>query len=431
MFRSFLLLALALPLAAQSPLLLISIDGMRPDYVLKADGHGLKIPHLRRLLKDGAHATGVRGVLPTVTYPSHTTILTGVWPVTHHIYSNAVFDPFDLNLAGWMWYAQDIAVPTLWDAASSAGLVVGSVSWPVSVAAPGIRYNIPEYWRASKFPGEDLKLMRAISTPGLMAEIEKEVGPYVTDLDDAVNGDRQRTRYAVSILRNKHAQFMTVHLASLDHVEHASGPFSPEANSTLEQVDAEVGELERAAPGAIVCVLSDHGFTRTDHSFNIIAPFVEEGLVTMTNKRVTDWKAYPDLEAGSAAILLKDPKDEATRAKVAKLLHRLAADPKNGITQILEPKQIAAFGGRPDAAFWVDMQSNFSVVAADKPNKVGGTHGYAPSNPQLLASFFIAGPKIKAGLSLGEIDMRSIAATLAQAMGIPFKTADLPALPVF
>ena len=51
---------------------------MRPDYVLKADEHGLKVPHLRRILKDGAHATGVRGVLPTVTYPSHTTILTGV-----------------------------------------------------------------------------------------------------------------------------------------------------------------------------------------------------------------------------------------------------------------------------------------------------------------------------------------------------------------
>ena len=99
MFR--LALLLALPLSAQS-LLLISIDGMRPDYVLKADEHGLKIPHLRKLLKDGAHATGVRGVLPTVTYPSHTTILTGVWPVKHHIYSNVVFDPLDLNLAGWM-----------------------------------------------------------------------------------------------------------------------------------------------------------------------------------------------------------------------------------------------------------------------------------------------------------------------------------------
>lgn len=428
MFR--LALLLALPLSAQS-LLLISIDGMRPDYVLRADEHGLKIPHLRRILKDGAHATGVRGILPTVTYPSHTTILTGVWPVKHHIYSNVVFDPLDRNLAGWMWYAEDIAVPTLWQAASKAGLVVGSVSWPVSVAAQGITYDVPEYWRASKMPGEDLKLLRAISTPGLMAEIEKQAGPYVTDLDDAAHGDRQRTAYAIAILKNKHAQFMTVHLASLDHLEHGFGPFSPEANSTLEQIDQEVGELEEAAHGAVVCVLSDHGFTRTDHRFNLVAAFAEEGLVTVVNKKVTDWKAFPDLEGGSAAIILKDPKDEATRAKVDKLLRRLAADPKNGIAQILEPKQIAAFGGRPDAAFWVDMQSNFSVVATDVAAKVGGTHGYAPSNPQLLASFFIAGPKIKAGVDLGEIDMRSIAATLAHAMGVPFTTGDLPVLPVF
>ena len=427
MFRFALLLAL--PLSAQS-LVLISIDGMRPDYVLKADEHGLKIPHLRRLLKDGAHATGVRGVLPTVTYPSHTTILTGVWPVKHHIVSNVVFDPLDRNQAGWMWYAEDIAVPTLWQAASKAGLVVGSVSWPVSVGAPGINYDVPEYWRASKFPGEDVKLLRAISTPGLISDIEKQAGPYITDLDDAENGDRQRTRYAIAILKNKHAQFMTVHLASLDHLEHAFGPFSPEANATLEQIDQEVGELEAAAPGATICVLSDHGFTRTDHSFNIVAAFAEAGLVTMTNKKVTDWKAYPDLEAGSAAIILKDPKDEETRAKLDKLLHRLAADPKNGIAQILDAKQIAKFGGRSDAAFWVDMQSNFSVVNIDRAPKVGGTHGYAPSNPQLLASFFIAGPKIKAS-DLGEIDMRSIAATLAKAMGLTFTTADLPALPIF
>jgi predicted AlkP superfamily pyrophosphatase or phosphodiesterase len=428
MFRFALLLAL--PLSAQS-LLLISIDGMRPDYVLKADEYGLKIPHLRKLLKEGAHATGVRGVLPTVTYPSHTTILTGVWPAKHHIYSNVVFDPLDLNLAGWMWYAEDIAVPTLWQAASKGGLVVGSVSWPVSVAATGINYNVPEYWRASKFPGEDLKLLRAISTPGLIAEIEKQAGPYITDLDNAEQGDRQRTRYAIAILKNKHAQFMTVHLASLDHLEHGYGPFSPEANSTLEQIDQEVGELEDAAPGATVCVLSDHGFTRTDHSFNIVAAFAEEGLLSMTNKKVTSWKAYPDIEAGSVAIILKDPTDSATRTKVDKLLHRLAADPKNGIAQILDPKQIAAFGGRPDAAFWVDMQSNFSVVPTDHPNKVGGTHGYAPSNPQLLASFFIAGPKIKPGVNLGEIDMRSIAATLAKTMGLSFQTSDLPALTVF
>lgn len=434
MFRS-LLFALALPLAAQNALVVVSIDGMRPDYVLKADEHGLKIPHLRRILKDGAHATGVRGVLPTVTYPSHTTILTGVWPDKHRIYSNVVFDPFDLNMAGWMWYSEDIAAQTLWDAAAKAGLVTGSVSWPVSVGAKSIRYNIPEYWRASKFPGEDIKLMRVVSTPGLMAEIEKGAGAYVTDLDDAAHGDHQRTRYAAYILRNKHARLVTVHLASLDHLEHAGGPFSAEANAALEQIDGEVGELEEAArsvaPNPTICVLSDHGFTRTDRSFNIIAPMVEAGLITRSNGKVTAWKAYPDLEAGSAAIIMKDPNDAVTRAKLGELLHRLAADPANGIAQILEPRQIAAFGGRPDAAFWVDMQSNFAVVNTDRPARVGGTHGYAPSNPQLLASFFISGPKIKSGANLGEIDMRSIAATLAQALGVPFPSADLAALPVF
>ena len=64
-------------------LLLISIDGLRPDYVTAADSYQAKIPHLRRFLKDGAFADGVEGVIPTVTYPSHTTLITGVWPATH------------------------------------------------------------------------------------------------------------------------------------------------------------------------------------------------------------------------------------------------------------------------------------------------------------------------------------------------------------
>ena len=84
----------------------------------------------------------------------------------------------------------------------------------------------------------------------------------------------------MAILKNKHAQFMTVHLASLDHLEHGFGPFSPEANKTLEQIDEEKSaSFEAAAPNATVCVLSDHGFTRTDLQlrFDIIAPFCRRG----------------------------------------------------------------------------------------------------------------------------------------------------------
>ena len=424
--------------AAQShrAVVLISIDGMRPDYVTKADEYQLKIPHLRRILAEGAHASGVRGVLPTVTYPSHTTILTGVWPSKHGIYSNLTFDPLDKNASGWYWYSEDIKVPTLWEAASKAGLITGSVSWPVSVSAPGVRYLIPEFWRAAKSP-EDLKLMRAVSTPGLMAVIEKQAGPYINDLDDALPGDRQRTRYAAAILRDKKAQFITVHLAALDHIEHATGPFSPESLAALEELDGRVGELEDAAranfPDYAICVVSDHGFARTDHTLSLMIPFVEAGFVTVKDGKVTNWKAFPRVDGGSAAIIVKDPKD---RDVVGQLLRRLAADPANGIEKILTLDEISKLGGAPNAAFWVDMKINFAVTnvqtgATAKEKKVGGTHGYSPTHPELLASFFVAGPGIRRNVDLGIIDMRAVAPTLAQVLGIPFTTGDVPGVSIF
>ncbi|MGO9275907.1 MAG: alkaline phosphatase family protein [Terriglobia bacterium] len=439
---SFLLVLAMAPLwASGHALLLISIDGLRPDYVLQADAHGLKIPHLRRILRDGVHATGVRGVLPTVTYPSHTTIATGVWPARHGIYSNQTFDPLGKNFEGWYWYSEDIAVPTLWEAAAKAGLTVGNVSWPVTAGGKGIRYNVPEYWRAQK-TADDLKLLRLVSTPGLVAEIAREAGPYIVDLDEAIPGDLARTRYAAWILRHGKPQFMMVHLAALDHLQHATGPFSPESNSTLEQIDEMLGQLEETAHSALpdyaVCVVSDHGFSRIDHSLNLMKAFAGEGLVTLGSGAgfrgaplVLDWKAFPKVDGGSAAILLKDPKDQTTRAKVEQLLRRLAADPANGIARILDRKAIEAMGGNPEAAFWVDMQANFSAVNAVGELVIphpGGTHGYAPSHPEMLASFFMAGPDVGHDFTLGEMDMRSIAPTVAAYLGFPFPSAELKPL---
>src|ERR1700736_1346692 len=160
----------------QTPLLvIISVDGMRPDYVTGADAHGAKIPHLRRVMREGSYAEGVVGVVPTVTYPSHTTLVTGVWPAKHGIFGNTTFDPLQKNSQGWYWYTEDIRVPTLWDAATGAGRTTASVQWPVTVGAH-ITWNIPEFWRANT--DDDAKLLRAVSTAGLVIDAEKEVGPY-------------------------------------------------------------------------------------------------------------------------------------------------------------------------------------------------------------------------------------------------------------
>jgi predicted AlkP superfamily pyrophosphatase or phosphodiesterase len=130
--------------ASQRGLVLISIDGLPPDYVI-GPARQITIPNLRRILKEGVHASGVRGVLPTSTYPSHTTVITGAHPATHGIESNKPFDPFGRNPDEWHWYSEDIRVPTLWEAAVRGGYVTGNVAWPVTVGAPGIRFNIPEY----------------------------------------------------------------------------------------------------------------------------------------------------------------------------------------------------------------------------------------------------------------------------------------------
>src|SRR5271154_7087699 len=124
-------------------LVMISVDGMRPDYITEADAHGAKVPNLRRFLREGTYAEGVVGVVPTVTYPSHTTLVTGVSPAKHGIFANTTFDPLQQNLQGWYWYTEDIRVPTLWDVAAAAGWTTASIQWPVTVGAR-ITWNIPE-----------------------------------------------------------------------------------------------------------------------------------------------------------------------------------------------------------------------------------------------------------------------------------------------
>src|SRR5665213_3200199 len=109
-----LVLVLSAAHARARTLVVISIDGMKPGYVTEAAKHGLKVPNLARFMEKGTYADGVVGVAPTVTYPSHTTLMTGVWPAEHGILSNTTFDPLHKNMGGWYWYASQIKVPTLW-----------------------------------------------------------------------------------------------------------------------------------------------------------------------------------------------------------------------------------------------------------------------------------------------------------------------------
>jgi predicted AlkP superfamily pyrophosphatase or phosphodiesterase len=425
------------PSSASAPLVvLISVDGLKPEAVLEASAHGLKVPHLRAFMTDGAYATGVRGVLPTLTYPSHTTLITGASPARHGIYDNTTFDPFARNERGWYWYAEDIKVPTLWDAAAAAHLKSASVYWPVSVGA-NITYNLPQIWRTGT--DDDLKLQRALTTPGLEQELSAELGRYPGGMEETVAEDETRARFAIRLLEKKHPALLTVYLSGLDTEEHASGPFSEKSNAVLERLDTVVGDLraaaEKAAPGrATVCVVSDHGFAAIQHDVNLYGAFREAGLFTLSPAgKISEWKAMPWPAGGSAAIMLADPKDDAVRTKVKELLDTLARDPANGIERIVPAEEIRRGGGFPGAEFVVALQVGYEIAYALSPPLITqpsnlGMHGYMPERPEMRSTFLIAGPGIAKGRSLGDIDMRQIAPTVAAPLRLHLAGAELPAL---
>jgi predicted AlkP superfamily pyrophosphatase or phosphodiesterase len=424
---------LAAPAIAQAaPVLMISIDGLRPGDVLDADARGFKAPFLKSLVADGAYASGVKNALPTVTYPNHTTLITGVWPAKHGIANNPTFDPLQKNMGGWYWYTQDIKVGTLWDAVHKSGGKVASLSWPVSVGARSIDFNLPEYWRAD-IP-EDLKVIRALSTPGVIPLLEKKTGLDFAQADgEEVEKDVGRARFAAALIAAKHPMFTTVHLRGLDHIEHGFGPGSAEAKDALQSLDKAVSELvsdaRKAEPGLVVAIVSDHGFAPVEHSVNLIAPFIQAGLITLDkNSKVSTWRAEP-WGGASAAVVLANPDDVALKAKVSSLLNDLAAKPELGIDHVADRREVAKLGGTPMASFWVDFKPGYQMgtdpaAAPVGPSPVKGTHGYFPTHPEMRATFILAGPGIGKHGSLGEIDMRDIAPTLAKVMKVQLPDTD-------
>ena len=431
-------IALFLPaVSSAAPVLLISIDGLRPIEWTRAEAEGAKLPNLRAL-KDGGAWGSVTGVLPTVTYPSHATLLTGVTPARHGIFSNLTFDPLRKNRDGWYFYASDIRVPTLWDAAHAAGLKVANVHWPVSVAATGVDLNLPQIWMAGT--PDDRKLVAALSTPGLVARLEQSLGPYADGIDESLAGDETRAKFVEAILRDDKPGFMTAYFTAFDHEQHGAGPDSAAARAVLERIDALVGRVVAAAraaqPDIVVAIVSDHGFAPVTRETNLFAPFIKAGLITLSpdGKTVTAWRAMPWLSGGSAQVILADPNDTKTRADVAALLAGLKSDPNAGVARIIAQPDIARMGGNPDAAFFIDLAPGFTTgrdpaAAQGAASATRGMHGYFPDAPAMRSTLILNGPAIAKRGDLGPVDMRAIAPTLARIMGTTLPKAE--AKPLF
>lgn len=432
-----LLLPLTLHAAPKRHVLVISIDGMGAQYLTQADRYGLRIPTLRQFQREGVYADGVIGVLPTMTYPSHTTMMTGVTPAEHGVYANQKFDPLGTLHGEAITEADTIKVKTLWQAAHDAGYTTASVGFPVTTDATGIDWLMPangifEGRSEDGAAAANADPKRHYDHPaGLRETLASDVAAmHATDLEQT------RVAWTVAILRHYKPNLMTTHLGDLDHAEHATGPFSRESLAALEYLDGRIAMLVaeeiKIDPEAIIVIVSDHGFEPVEKTFHPGVLLTEAGLlVPATAQTPADWKASFWNTGGTAAIVLKDPTDSVTLATVDALLQKAAANPEYGIASILTKADLTKTGGFPTASFVLEMKPGFKIgngrkgpAVTDTPHT--GTHGYLPERPELYASFLMMGPGVAKGKDVGLIDMRQVATTLADLLRVTLSSNAKP-----
>ncbi|WP_321473697.1 ectonucleotide pyrophosphatase/phosphodiesterase [uncultured Paludibaculum sp.] len=404
---------------ADPRVVLISVDGLKAETLRDSSKLGLKIPNLTEMRDKGAVSAGLTGVFPTVTYPSHTTMMTGLQPAEHGILGNNLFDPERRTNGAWYWFSELIRKPTLWDAAKAAGKTVGAIAWPVTVGAR-IDYNVPEY---AVFHGEDsLLLQRSISSPGLYAEMEKALG---TNVWDAPQTDALRAAQAAYILRTHKPQLMLIHLIDLDHEEHGFGPGSPQAHHALEEIDKAIGTIRAAVREAGVesstrwVIVSDHGFWPVSQAFHAQAFLSSLGL-TAPEDKPTAWRVAAYANGGSVAFVVRDPNDTEAQQLVLAALNTLQPNERWGIDQALDRTRLAEHKSYSNAFAAISLRRGFTSGG----NRTGpwvtssgatrGMHGFLPGPSELDCTFVAYGPGIAARqLPHGQLaDVASTASTL-------------------
>jgi len=401
--------------------LVISVDGMGSAYYTQPPA-GLQIPNMRKLMEHGSFADSVEGVYPTLTYPSHTTLVTGRLPAEHGIYTNLSSRQAGKNPDDWFWFANAIKAPTLWDEARAHYLTTASVAWPVTVGAP-IDWDVPEIWDPAKGEVPDAMYVARHMSVTTAAELGMALGLPPPGSED----DENRVRLASYFLTRHRPNLTLIHLEGLDAVQHATGPGSAPAIATLNREDFHIGELLDAVKTAgldgstDVFVVSDHGFLPIKRQIRPNVLLADAGLLTAdSDGNVTGGKIATVTNGGSFFIYWPEGTDFGTAVRAAlkpmtdqrlayavfdqPSLQRMGADP--GARLALEA---------PDGAEFTARAAGALVEPLTAPQ---GMHGFLASRTGLQSAFIACGPDIRVGVDIGHIQMTEIGPTILKAMGI-------------
>ncbi len=400
--------------------ILVTIDGMRPDFYMESKWPARTIQHMA---KTGIHARGMRPVNPSVTLPDHTTMITGALPVRHGIYHNQPFDP-----AGWAAgsyaNADQIKVETLWDAVRKSGGTSAAVNWPVSMGAP-VNWNFRGYRPDAIFPKEFLEDLEA-NVLGKVPAVDPKKKSF--DYDD-YHADLRTAAVSAHIIEKHKPNLMTIHFLSTDHAQHEQGKEGEKVYKAIATVDICINQLVEATKKAgiydntVFIICGDHGFEDRHTQLAWNALLIKEGLLENKPDR-GNWKAcFKD-----QFLMLKDKNDKATLARVRKLLEEQPPQIRK-LYRIVERAELDQYGTDPNAMLAVHpVEGVVCTSRFNQPELVqstpGGSHGLLPDRPSLNAGFIAFGAGLRRNMEVPRLGMEDVAPLIAFSLGIEFKCAD-------
>ncbi|MCC5915198.1 MAG: alkaline phosphatase family protein [Balneolaceae bacterium] len=415
---------------------IISIDGFSANVLNNED---TPVPVIRELAKKGARAKAMTTSNPTNTWPSHTTLVTGVGADRHHVLFNGKLKRSGKGLPVRVHTAVDreelLSVPTLYDIAYENGLRTAEVNWPVTRNAGTLHDSFPDTPNSVGHMTDDL-LWEIVE-----AEILKDATNFALWNRSRAGRDSVWTETASFIIENRMPSLLMLHLLNVDGAHHRTGLGSEESMDALVLADQHVGQvinsLEKAGvrERTTIFIVSDHGFTDSRKSILPNVLLREKGLLKVQDGVVVDAEVQVVTVGGTAMVYFQNPDDLEMIQEVAEFFEGL-----EGIGKVVHYSQFNEYGlplpsetdqsgqlllaANPGYSFIGDAHREQVVVESSQYGYSIGAHGYMNDLVDMDSIFIVSGNGVESGKVLDRIDSRSVAPTAAALLGLTLPDAE-------
>ncbi len=371
---------------------------------------------------------------PAITWPNHTTLVTGVPPRKHSVLFNGVLERPGAGRAVRVDPQRDksdlVAVPTLYDHLHHAGYRTAGINWPCTRRTATLDDDFPDA------PEQITHMTPRLRDELIAARILEGTNDQAFREQSSAVKDQIWTAAAAHVIRKRQPNFVLFHLLITDSIQHKYGPQSPAAYTAVALADAQLAEVLRAVDAAgireqtTVFVTADHGFATALKIVNPNVVLRKAGLLeTGAAPGILAARAQIVSEGGIAMVYFTDPATlNENQAKVLSLMRE-----HEGIADILTPDQFDALGlpdpaknrqmadlilvAKDGYAFNNEAHGEESVTEVTLASGNQGHHGYLTTNPKMNAPFIAWGRGIKSGVKLGIIDNIDVAPTIAKLLG--------------